>query len=137
MNLEDEADVGGEGQYALTIELADRGDTGIPLVIISGEVDSFTADQLRQSVLAVLRQHRDTRIELDCRGVTFLDSTGIRTLVLCQAEAEQAGCHLTVVDPHPAVYQVLQITGLLDHFHITAPAAGHRAAGVSDGRHRG
>jgi anti-anti-sigma regulatory factor len=46
--------------------------------------------------------------------VTFLDSGGIRCLLLCHADAEHADCRLMVVDAHPNAYRALRITGLLD-----------------------
>ena len=55
---------------------------------------------------------------MDLSGVSFLDSSGIRALLLCHADAEQASCRMTITDAHRMVYQVLEITCLLDHFGL-------------------
>jgi anti-anti-sigma factor len=71
-------------------------------------------------VIELLRQRRPGHVEIDLRSVYFLDSAGIEALVLCHTDAQQLGCRLTVVDPHPVAYRVLEITALLDHFGVTA-----------------
>jgi anti-anti-sigma factor len=60
---------------------------------------------------------------LELHAVTFLDSAGIRALLMCHSDAEKAGCQLGLTRTPPRVYEVLNITGLLDHFGLT-PAPG-------------
>ena len=88
---------------------------------MTGEMDAITARQVHQVVLEALRQHRPTHIELDVAGITYLDSAGIRALVLCQDDARQVGCDITVVNAPARIYRVLEITGLVDHFGMTPP----------------
>lgn len=93
-------------------------------VTVAGEMDIVSAATLHETITEMLRR-RPGRIVIDLRAVTFLDSTGIRTLLMCHVDGMRVGCELKLVDPHPRVYRVLQITGLLDHFQLTAePAAG-------------
>jgi anti-anti-sigma factor len=96
-------------------------DTDTPRMLVFGELDAVDADRLQTAVVDVLRQHRPSRIELDLHGVTFLDSAGIRALLLCQADARQVDCQIRLTNPHPMVYRVLQITGLLEHFGLPVP----------------
>jgi anti-anti-sigma factor len=84
------------------------------------DVSAPTVHEMISDVLS----RRASRIEIDLSGVTFLDSAGIRMLLMCHADAARADCELALVDPHPRVYRVLQITGLLDHFHLTPEPAG-------------
>jgi anti-anti-sigma factor len=96
-------------------------------VTVAGEMDMLSATVLQDAVADVLGR-RPRRIELDLHDVTFLDSAGIRTLLTCHAEAGRAGCELNLVDPHPRVYRVLEITGLLGHFQlVTAPVTDRSA----------
>jgi anti-anti-sigma factor len=90
-------------------------------MFVFGEVDALTAGQLQKAVVDVLRDQRPGCIEMDLHGVTFLDSVGIRALVLCQADAQQVDCQIRLTKPQPVVYRVLQITGLLEHFGLTEP----------------
>jgi len=122
MNIDGRASFPGEDQDALTIELRDGGDPETTRIIVSGEVDADTAGQLQDSIVGAVSSHRYARVEVDFHGVTFLDSNGIRTLVLCQTRARQFGCRLSVVDPHPFTRQVLRVSGLLDYLAVTEPA---------------
>jgi anti-anti-sigma factor len=93
-------------------------DTAPPGMIVSGDLDVVNADLLRTAVADVLRRHRPRRIEVDLHGVAFLDSAGIRALLLCQADAQRADCRIALTRPRPGVYRVLEVTGLLDHFGL-------------------
>jgi anti-anti-sigma factor len=96
-------------------------DTEPPRMLVFGEVDALSAGHLHKAVVEVLREQRPRRIEMDLHGVSFLDSAGIHALVLCQADARQLDCHITLTNPQPVVYRVLQVTGLLEHFGLTGP----------------
>jgi anti-anti-sigma factor len=109
-----------KGQPSLLVDL-DCSDTEPPRMLVFGEVDALTVGQLQKAIVDVLRRQRPSCIELDLHGVTFLDSVGIRALVGCQADARQVDCQITLTNPQPMVYRVLQITGLLDHFGVAEP----------------
>jgi anti-anti-sigma factor len=100
-------------------------------VSLFGEVDAVNTGRLHREVAEVLADRRPSAVEIDLRGVTFLDSAGIRALLICRQEAARQGCALTLADPQPAVHQVLRITGLLQHFGLAeaTPADRPRAAG--------
>jgi anti-anti-sigma factor len=105
---------------ALLVDLHCR-DSEPPRMLVFGELDAVTAGPLQKAVVDLLREQRPHCIQLDLHGVSFLDSAGIRALLLCQADAQQADCQIRLTKPQPAVYRVLQITGLLEHFGLTEP----------------
>jgi anti-sigma B factor antagonist len=109
------------GDQPLLLVDVQRTDTGPSRMVVFGELDALSADRLQQAVTDVLRRQRPRCIQMDFHGVTFLDSVGIRALVLCQADARRVDCQIRLINPHPMVYRVLQITGLLEHFGLTAP----------------
>jgi anti-sigma B factor antagonist len=93
-------------------------------ISVAGEMDAATSPEVQAAIADALRRHRPRRIDLDLTGVTFLDSTGIRALVLGRADAEQVDCQLGLVGVARPVYQVLEIVGLLEVFGVTlAPEA--------------
>jgi anti-anti-sigma factor len=97
----------------------DRGDDrSVQTIIVVGEIDALNADQLHKAVLGVLRRHRPSRIEINMFSVGFLDSSGIRILLLCHADARLVDCRLGLTDVHPMARRILQITGLADHFGV-------------------
>jgi anti-anti-sigma factor len=85
-------------------------------IIASGDLDSSSS--IRSAIRGHLREQPAGEIEVDLTGVTFLDSGGIRILLNCLDEAEQAGCRFCLINPNPLVRRVLEITGLLDVFAL-------------------
>jgi anti-anti-sigma factor len=104
---------------SLLVDVHGGDDTQAQRIAVAGEVDMLSAPAVQEAVVDVLHRRHPRRIEIDLRGVTFLDSAGIRTLLICHDDAQQENCLLTLVDPHPRVYRVLQITGLLGLFALT------------------
>jgi anti-anti-sigma factor len=85
----------------LSIEPASDGRT----LIVEGEVDLATAERLLQ---AAIERIDEGPARLDMRGVTFLDSTGIRALI---GIAERFGA-IELVSPTRAVRRVLDLVSL-------------------------
>ena len=103
-------------------------------ISITGDIDRCTAHQVQQAVIQALRQQRPATIVVDLGGVAFLDSAGIRALVLSHADAAQVDCRLRLVNACPLVHQVLDIAGLLGRFGMP-PTAGGGAAPAAGGSH--
>ena len=106
-------------QPSVLIELDHGSDMNTPRMAVFGEVDALCADQLHDAVLKVLSRHRPTCIEMDLHGVSVLDSSGIRALLRCHADAQQKGCQLKLISTSRPVYRVLQVTGLVQHLGLT------------------
>jgi anti-anti-sigma factor len=125
MQTESAAGTGQQSFGPLLIEVFDVGEQGRQRVAVTGELDELSAAEVHKTVVGVLRRQCLSRIEIDLRGVSFLDSAGIRTLLLCHSDAQRLECPLVLTNPRPSVYRVLEITALLDHFGIveSRPAA--------------
>ncbi|MEY2449585.1 MAG: hypothetical protein QOH79_3061 [Acidimicrobiaceae bacterium] len=80
-------------------------------VEITGELDINSAPRLI-ATLHDVAQPPVRHVDLDSRGVTFLDSTGLRALIVARNEATHLGVDLALVEPSPAVNRVIQMTGL-------------------------
>jgi anti-sigma B factor antagonist len=85
-----------------------------------GELDIATAEQLAQHLREIRADGAD-RILLDLRELTFLDSSGLRTIIALDAEARRDGLELGLVQGPPAVERVFAITGLLGHLPFREP----------------
>jgi len=96
-----------------------RGGADAVCLLVHGEVDAVNASRLQRAVIDVLRRQCPPRIDIDFRGVPFLDSSGIHALVMCQADARQLGCRIRLTGLRPMVRRALEITGLVDHFGAT------------------
>jgi anti-anti-sigma factor len=58
------------------------------------------------------------RVTLDLRGLSFMDSTGVRMLLEAAAASRRDGFAFAVVRGNPDVMRVLEVSGILDHFVI-------------------
>ena len=87
-------------------------------VTVRGEVDMATAPQLRDA-LDELVDGGASRILLDCRGLDFLDSSGIGVLIAVRKRLGDDGS-LTLEAPPAHVRKVLELTGVSEHVTITS-----------------
>ena len=107
------------GTNPLGIELREPASPGAALVIaISGEIDRANCAEVTRAVTQTIQAKAPEYISLDLDQVTFLDSAGIRTLLICRDNARQHGSELDIGRAHPHVLQVLTITGLLEEFNL-------------------
>jgi anti-sigma B factor antagonist len=85
-------------------------------IALSGEYDLARADELRDAFLVPLRGAQ--LLQADMAGVTFMDSTGLRTLVLTHNLMAERGVLFQVVNVTPTVLRVFEITGTAQMFGI-------------------
>jgi anti-anti-sigma factor len=82
-----------------------------------GELDLESASVLR----SVLDEHLEAgcpRLVLDLRGVTFIDSTGLRAVIEADRSAGARGVDLTVLPGPPQVQRIFEVTGTGDIFSV-------------------
>lgn len=90
---------------------------GVAIVQVGGEVDVYTAPQLR----SVLDEHiaaGHTRLVVDLDGVDFLDSTGLGVLVGRLKLVRNKSGWLRLVCSSDRILRVFRITGLDKVFAI-------------------
>jgi anti-sigma B factor antagonist len=93
----------------LMIETLETG--GATVVKVAGEVDVFTAPQLREA-LAQAVDANGSHVVVDLEDVGFLDSTGLGVLVFGLKRVRERGGDLSLVCAHEQILKVLSITGL-------------------------
>ncbi len=77
----------------------------------SGELDIATTPALEEAI-AEATSEPGASLVLDLRALTFMDSTGLRTLAQTNARAEPGGFSLQIVRGSRQIERVLQISGL-------------------------
>jgi anti-sigma B factor antagonist len=102
---------------------------GVAVIEIRGSLETATVGALRSVLLDAIEAWRPRELVVDMRRVSFMDSTGVGTLVVGSNAARAAGGTLVVRDPSPFVYQLLQVTGLTEMFGL-----GEHAGELSSGR---
>jgi len=95
-----------ESQAGVTIKLA-------------GELDSATCTQLLERFEHALPALDGRELVIDLDQVSFLDSSGMRALILIERRAEQERIALAIAPAPVAVTELLQVTGLGDRLALT------------------
>ena len=95
--------------YELKLATQTRGLAAI--VKVAGTLDLHGAPDLDREIDRLLRG-RSREILVDLRGIDFMDSIGIRSLVRAYRTAMKAGVPLWIVRGGTAVSQVLRMTGV-------------------------
>ena len=101
----------------------------VTVVRVAGEVDVYSApalkDRLEESVA-----EPPHRVVVDLADVTFLDSTGLGTLVGALKAAEKLGGTVSITGAHERVLKLFRITGLDEVFTVSEAAAGQADDGT-------
>lgn len=87
------------------------------MVTVGGEIDLYTAPQLRDALVGALEDGA-RRLVIDMSRVEFCDSTGISVLLSAMKRSRDKEGDLELVAPKPAVTKVLEVTGLDEVFTI-------------------
>ena len=85
-----------------------------------GELDIATTSRLEHAVRELLESGFDDLL-LDLTNVEFLDSTGLRLLLVLQGVAAAGGCRFRLKPGPPAVQRIFELTGTLDLFEFETP----------------
>ena len=108
-----------EGHVKLSIETRPH-DASETLLTLSGEIDYETAQDLRTAVTAALDGRIETLV-IDLAGVTFLDSTGIGTLVIARRICHGMGVRLHIRRPNPFIARLFAVVGVSDILGVPVP----------------
>jgi anti-sigma B factor antagonist len=100
--------------FGLVVKQAD----GKASVVVTGELDMYTAPRLREELVGLTTQgSRDVTVDLE--AVNFVDSTALGVLVGGLKRLRQLDGDLKLKSPSPQTFKVLELTGLTKVFLIT------------------
>jgi anti-anti-sigma factor len=87
-------------------------ETGV-VVGVCGEIDACTAPDLASCLEAAILGS-DGDVVVDCGAIDFIDSSGLRALVVARATLGARGRDLRLVHVGPVLGRLLELTGLDD-----------------------
>ncbi len=91
-------------------------------LLVMGDLDVAGGARLDRALLDIDDAGRV--VHLDLSGVTFVDSTGLRSLLAASRRAQVDGRRLRLVNPSQVVRRLLDITATADLFEVLSePAA--------------
>ena len=91
--------------------------SNIPVVEMEGEVDVYTAPQLKQQLLSLL-EAGNSHMVVDLTRVEYLDSTALGVLIGGLKRVRERDGNLPLICPSPRIRRVFEITGLDKIFDI-------------------
>ena len=100
---------------SLEVETVDHPDVGI--LVLKGEVDSRSAGDLEDALLEQLREDH-TSLLLDCSGLDFISSAGLRVLVMVGKRLNAERGRLALARMAPSVREVFDVAGMSQLFSI-------------------
>jgi anti-anti-sigma factor len=99
------------------VRVESTGSRDAPAVMhLAGELDSLAATQLAQSLESL--DARAPGLVLDMSDVSFIDSSGLRTLIQARQMFPDDPRALTLRNPQSSTTRLLELTGLADYFAL-------------------
>jgi anti-anti-sigma factor len=101
--------------YGLEISSAGIGEV---LLRATGEIDLEVAPQLLDSILCAALPHDRGRVVLDLGGVSFMDSSGLATLIEARRRVREQALELVIVNVTAPVLRMFELTGVAGHLGV-------------------
>lgn len=86
---------------------------GFQHITINGEIDAYTAPQLRETLIPLVEKNGET-VVVELSQVGYMDSTGLGIFVAGLKASKRSGSHLKLEGMTPRVRRLFEITGLID-----------------------
>ena len=80
------------------------------LVTLEGRIDTTNADQFQQDIAPLMEDERPN-IDIDCSGMTYTSSQGLRVFLLLQKSVVARNGKMVLRNMIPRVKEVFDITG--------------------------
>ena len=87
------------------------------LLRVSGEIDLYSSPEVRKAILKTIPKTEGC-LAIDLAGVTYIDSSGVATLVEGLRSAREHDVGFALVSPSSAVTQVLELARLDSVFEV-------------------
>lgn len=94
---------------------------GAFVMVLEGEVDMSTSPMLRKELLALF-QSRAVHIVVDLKGVSYIDSSGVATLVEGLQLSRRGGARFVLAGAGRAVEAVFELAYLKNVFEMVPDA---------------
>ena len=99
----------------MNVEREDHGSAVV--LVVQGQVDMHTSPELRRHLRGALDRRGDPLVA-DLTGVSFIDSSGLATLIEALQGVARYGGKLRLVGLTPAVKNLFQLSNLTSIFDI-------------------
>lgn len=88
------------------------------IIILSGDIDYSNQQEVRNAINKALASDQAKEIHVNFADVTFMDSSGIRALLVLQKQAEEGGKSLILTNCNNSIRELFEIGGFDQMFTI-------------------
>ncbi|WP_067837534.1 STAS domain-containing protein [Amphibacillus sediminis] len=81
------------------------------VLVLSGEIDAYTAPKLKESLLPLTRQP-NAEVVVDLEHVNYMDSTGLGVFISALKSTNECGSKLRLIHLQDRVHRLFKITSL-------------------------
>ena len=101
------------------MQIAERLKDGYTILDLTGDIDLANSPMLRKALLGEIKEKKTPKVFLNLKGVRYIDSSGIATLVEgLKAARETTGTRLILYGLSTSVREVMQLSRLQKLFEI-------------------
>lgn len=86
------------------------------VIALNGELDLATVPIAEEELLRV--EASEDLIVLDLRGLTFVDSTGLRLMIAADRRARERNAAFVIVEGPPQVRRLFDLSGIAGHLEV-------------------
>ena len=101
------------------LELHDHASGFRHVLVLSGELDMASSPALDGAVRGICAGPTEA-LTIDLSRLTFMDSTGLRMVLLAKELCEGHGCEFLVVPGPPQIQRLFEVTGILERLPFSA-----------------
>lgn len=98
------------GERKMVLNVKEHGNT--LFISIEGELDHHSSETFKQQVDESIKRKNYTKIVLDMKKLSFMDSSGVGALIGRYKMLKPLGIELTAVNINPQVRKIFDISGL-------------------------
>lgn len=107
----------------MDLEMQVKEETNKSIVILSGEIDAYTAPKLKDTLVPLTTEPEQT-VEVNLGDVSYMDSTGLGVFISALKSTKENNSHMKLVDLQKRVYRLFNITGLIEVMDVKAAIRG-------------
>ncbi|WP_188207791.1 STAS domain-containing protein [Alkalibacillus aidingensis] len=100
----------------MNLHIDDHQEGDVTVLKLSGEIDAYTAPQLKEKLLALVEEN--PTVHVDLARVSYMDSTGLGVFISALKTSKEKEHALKLINLQENVYRLFNITGLNDVIDI-------------------
>ncbi len=86
------------------------------VIVVNGRLDTITASEFEAQLIPLVEP--GSKLVIDCSGLDYISSTGLRVFLLTQKKIQTSGGKLNLCHLNPPIQEIFDIAGFSNIFSI-------------------